>query len=280
MPELPEVETVRRSAERFLVGRRVVSVRLSRRDIVTGDAGRKALLDGARIVSVARHGKNLGIVSDDGRALGVHLGMTGQLLCLPSGMRAKQTDHVHAQWRLEGESDDGVRAVRLLFRDPRRFGGLETFESVGAMHERSWGRLGPDAASVTGEQLVAALGRSVRAVKAGLLDQAAVAGVGNIYADESLFAARIHPCRSCAGLSIEEWDRLAAEVRRVLAEAIAAGGSTLRDYRDAAGGSGWFQTKHLVYGRSGQACVVCGGPLERLSVAQRTTVACPVCQTR
>jgi formamidopyrimidine-DNA glycosylase len=280
MPELPEVETVRRSAERFLVGRRVVSVRLSRRDIVTGDSGRKALLDGARIASVVRHGKNLGIVSDDGRALGVHLGMTGQLLCLPSGMRAKRTDHVHAQWRLEGEHDDGVEAVRLLFRDPRRFGGLETFESVRAMHERSWARLGPDAATATGAQLGAALGRSIRAVKAGLLDQSAVAGVGNIYADESLFAARMHPLRPCMELSSEEWDRLAVEVRRVLAEAIKAGGSTLRDYRDAAGESGWFQVQHLVYGRSGQPCTVCGRPLERLSVAQRTTVACPTCQVR
>ncbi len=280
MPELPEVETVRRSAERFLVGRRVVSVRLSRRDIVKGETGRRALLDGARIASVVRHGKNLGIVSDDGRALGVHMGMTGQLLCLPSGMRAKQTDHVHAQWRLEGESDDGVEAVRLLFRDPRRFGGLETFESARAMHERSWARLGPDAATATGEQLGAALGRSIRAVKAGLLDQAAVAGIGNIYADESLFAARVHPLKACAELSAQEWDRLATEVRRVLAEAIEAGGSTLRDYRSATGESGWFQVQHLVYGRSGQACAACGGALERLSVAQRTTVACPTCQVR
>ena len=270
MPELPEVETVRRSAERFLVGRRVESVRLRRRDIVTGSWRKRALLEGGVVARVARHGKNLAIVVEDGRALGVHLGMTGQLLCVASGVRSVRTDHVHAEWRL-GD-------LRMLFRDPRRFGGLETFESEGAMLERSWASLGPDAATVTGEDLRHALGGSRRAIKAGLLDQRAVAGIGNIYADESLFAAGIHPLRVCASLSAPEWDRLGREVRRVLQEAIEAGGSTLRDYRDATGGEGWFQTRHLVYGRAGQPCPRCGRrtgrTLERLTIAQRTTVSC------
>lgn len=270
MPELPEVETVRRSAERFLLGRRVESVRLRRRDIVTGSWRKSALLDGGVVVKVARHGKNLAVVAEDGRALGVHLGMTGQLLCVAKGARLARTDHVHAEWRL-GD-------LRMLFRDPRRFGGLETFESEGAMLERSWGLLGPDAATVTGAALRDALGASKRAIKAGLLDQRAVAGIGNIYADESLFAAGIHPLAICAELSAAQWDRLAREARRVLGEAIDAGGSTLRDYRDANGGEGWFQTKHLVYGRAGEPCPRCGHrtgrTLERLTVAQRTTVSC------
>lgn len=275
MPELPEVETVRRTAERFLLGRRVASVRLARRDVVTGSTRGAALLAGATVAAVKRHGKNLAIVATDGRVLGVHLGMTGQVLCLAPGARAERTDHVHAAWRLEGDDTSPQNGGRMLFRDPRRFGGLETFESEDALQERSWARLGPDAASVTGDQLRVALGGSSRAVKAGLLDQAAVAGIGNIYADESLFAAGIHPLRRCAELSAEEWDRLALEVRRVLADAIEAGGSTLRDYRDAAGASGRFQTRHLVYGRGGMPCPRCGRPLDRLTVAQRTTVACP-----
>ncbi|MGP1308955.1 MAG: bifunctional DNA-formamidopyrimidine glycosylase/DNA-(apurinic or apyrimidinic site) lyase [Phycisphaerales bacterium] len=271
MPELPEVETVRRSAERFLLGKAVASVTLRRRDIVEGSWRKPALLDGATIVEVRRHGKNLALVSDTGRALGVHLGMTGQLLCLARGARAARTDHVHAEWRLR---DGG----RLLFRDPRRFGGLATFENEAAMRAGVWGRLGPDAATVTGGELLGTLGASMRAVKAGLLDQAAVAGIGNIYADESLFAAGIHPLTPCCGLSEPDWERLAREVRRVLAEAIEAGGSTLRDYRDATGAEGWFQTRHLVYGRGGLPCERCGRPLDRLTVAQRTTAACRSCQ--
>lgn len=267
MPELPEVETVRRSAERFLIGKRVSSVRLRRKDIVRGEIGNRDLLEGGVIERVMRHGKNLAVVVEDGRALGVHLGMTGQLLCVRDDAADVRTDHVHAEWGFEG--------LRMLFRDPRRFGGLETFESVEAMLEGSWGVLGPDAATVTAKRLREGLGASRRAIKAGLLDQRAVAGIGNIYADESLFAAGIHPLRICAELSAQEWDRLAVEVRRVLREAIRAGGSTLRDYRDATGNEGWFQTKHLVYGRAGAPCVRCGRVLERLTVAQRTTVACP-----
>ncbi len=266
MPELPEVETVRRSAERFLLGKRVSSVRLRRKDIVRGETGKAALLEGGVVTRVMRHGKNLAIVVEDGRALGVHLGMTGQLLCMAENAPNVRTDHVHAEWGLEG--------LRMLFRDPRRFGCLETFESEDAMQERSWGLLGPDAATASGKALREALGSSKRAIKAGLLDQRAVAGIGNIYADESLFASGIHPLRLCTELSAPEWDRLGREVRRVLREAIRAGGSTLRDYRDATGNEGWFQTKHLVYGRAGKPCPRCGRALERLTVAQRTTVSC------
>jgi formamidopyrimidine-DNA glycosylase len=276
LPELPEVETVRRSAERFLKGNAVASVRLARRDVVRGSWRRFPLLEGATIARVVRHGKNLAILAEDGRALGVHLGMTGQLLCLPAGARATRTDHVHATWRLERR---GELIGRLLFRDPRRFGGLETFEDEASLRER-WARLGPDAATVGGEALRAALGGSKRPVKAGLLDQEAVAGIGNIYADEALFAARIHPLRRCDALTGEEWESLAREVRRVLAEAIEARGSTLRDYRDAEGAAGSFQTRHLVYGRAGAPCARCGRPLTRLTVAQRTTVACDACQAR
>lgn len=278
MPELPEVESVRRTAERALVGRTVIGVRLRRRDIVEGDARNAALLQGARIVEVRRLGKQLAIVGDDGRVLGVHLGMTGQLLWVAHGRRASRTDHVHAEWRLGGDGPGSTPGGRALFRDPRRFGGLWTFESVEALHERRWRLLGPDAAAVGGEDLRRALGASARAVKAGLLDQRAVAGIGNIYADEALFAAGVHPLRRCDSLTAAEWDRLALEVRRVLGEAIEAGGSTLRDYRDATGEAGSFQTRHVVYGRAGEPCTVCGRTLERLSVAQRTTVACRGCQ--
>lgn len=272
MPELPEVESVRRSAERALVGRTVIGVCLRRRDIVEGDSGKRALLEGATIVEVRRLGKQLAIVGDDGRVLGVHLGMTGQLLWLAHGARAARTDHVHAEWRL------GDAGGRVLFRDPRRFGGLWTFPSVGTLCETRWAALGPDAATITGDALRAALGRSARAVKAGLLDQRALAGVGNIYADEALFAAGIDPRRVCTGIGDGEWDALAAAIRRVLGEAIEAGGSTLRDYRDASGASGSFQTRHLVYGRGGEPCMKCGRVLERFTLGQRTTVACGVCQ--
>lgn len=278
MPELPEVESVRRSASRCLLGRTVIGVRLHRPDIVQGDTRPRALLMGATVASIERRGKLLAILATDGRALAVHLGMSGQLLCLPPGATPQRTDHVHAEWRLGDPGDLPAQASRMLFRDPRRFGGLWTYPSARDLYDDRWAALGPDAATVTADDLSAALARSARSLKAALLDQTALAGVGNIYADEALFAAALHPLRPCSSLTPDDWGALALAIRRVLADAIDAGGSTLRDYRDASGGAGAYQTRHLVYGRAGKPCMKCSSPLVHLTVAQRTTVACPRCQ--
>lgn len=284
MPELPEVERVARTITARIVGRRVVSARLLRSDVCESTrAGRpvkpakRDLLADALIADVRRRGKQLAILADDGRTLCVHLGMTGQLTW-SAAPTPRPASHVHAIWSLE--TDTGKDAGQMLFRDPRRFGGLWTFESFRELERNRWTRLGPDALSITDEELGAALSGTARSIKAALLDQQVLAGVGNIYADESLFRARIGPRRSAGRLNNDQVARLGAALRRVLADAIVAGGSTLRDFTDAESRPGAYQNSHLVYGRGGQPCPVCGRSLKAIQLAQRTTVFCPICQRR
>lgn len=282
MPELPEVETVRRTLEPLLVGRRVMRVDLRRADIVEGDSSAGALLEGATIRSLVRRGKQLAIIAggggrkpDAGRVLVVHLGMTGQLVHHGARVDVRSTTHVHALWEIGADAggDGGV----LTFRDPRRFGGLWPLRDEGALRER-WGALGPDGLEITGDELRERAGGSRRAIKAALLDQGVVAGVGNIYADESLFRAGVRPGRACRGIGAGEWMRLAGSIREVLGAAILAGGSTVRDYVGGTGEMGTAQRSHLVYGRGREACFGCGRTLRASVVAQRTTVWCGTCQ--
>jgi formamidopyrimidine-DNA glycosylase len=283
MPELPEVESLRRSLEPHLLGRTVASAALRRRDICESyRAGRRTrttpadLLEGVTIERLLRHGKQLAIIADSGAVLCVHLGMSGQLLFSPSPPRGgpergRPTSHIHALWTLQPTG-------HLYFRDPRRFGGLWTFDSLKALQDHRWSSLGPDALTITQKQLQSALEGSRRAIKAALLDQEALAGVGNIYADEALFLARIRPGRRVANLKASEVAALAEAIRTVLTRSIASGGSTLRDYRDANGQPGSTQQTLAVYGRAGQNCTRCLTMLKHAQIAQRTTVWCPACQ--
>jgi formamidopyrimidine-DNA glycosylase len=283
MPELPEVETLRRSLEAGLIGRTVRRVSIRRRDVVAapGDppggfarnrrAPRPApltdamlLLDG-EIRELRRHGKQLAIIDDRGRAVIVQLGMTGTLR---HSSERNDPAHTHLVWRL----DDGAR---LRFVDPRRFGLIRPAQDGPA---EAWSALGPDALTIRGPALARRLRTGGRAIKAALLDQSVLAGVGNIYADEALYDAGLHPARPSASLDAGDAHRLARAIRSVLRSAIRCGGSTIRDYRDGAGEPGRFQRRHKVYGRGGLPCPRCGGVLDRLLIAQRTTVACPRCQ--
>lgn len=285
MPELPEVERVRATLEPRLAGRRLAAVTLKRRDIWTPIAGTpkrppaaevaRQLLAEAVVARLDRRGKQLAVIAEDGRILLVHLGMTGQFFFRP-GAGLQRDRHVHAWWTVEAAAE---AIGELVFRDPRRFGGLWSLADVEALRER-WSELGPDGLEATGPGLQAALGKSKRAVKAGLLDQAAIAGVGNIYADEALFRARIDPRLRCDRLNAADWDRLAGSIRAVLGAAIEAGGSTLRDYRDGEGRAGNARETHRVYGRGGEPCFGCGRPLRFMKLAQRTTVFCAFCQGR
>jgi formamidopyrimidine-DNA glycosylase len=278
MPELPEIEHLRRTLDPWLLGARVREANLIRRDVLRarpdGCDLNQALLAGARVVDLRRRGKQVAIVASDGRALCIHLGMSGRLWIEPHRQPRPLPDHVHCRWRIDGPRGRG----ELIFRDPRRFGGLWAFASMQDLERQRWSALGPDALAIAAAQLRARLADSSRSIKAALLDQAAVAGVGNIYADESLFASRIHPLRSCRRLEAEDWSALAAALRLVLRRAISAGGSTLRDYRDADGSPGLFTIAHRVYGRAGLPCPRCRSVLRSLVVAGRTTVACPGCQ--
>ncbi len=273
MPELPEVESVRRSLIPHLLGATIARAISLRTDIIDGDPSPGALLQGATITSLERHGKQLALIAHDGRVLVVQLGMTGQLLALASDALAP---HTHALWQTS-RAGSPFSPGWLQFRDPRRFGGLTTLPTVASLRAR-WHALGPDGLAITARDLAARTGASARAIKAALLDQAVVAGVGNIYADESLFRSGICPKTRCRRLKLPHFEALAAAVRSMLAASVEAGGSTLRDYVDGNGTPGSFVASHAVYGRAGLACSVCGTPLKLTLVCQRTTVWCPTCQ--
>lgn len=269
MPELPEVETVRLTLLPKLIGAQVTGATARRTDVVTGRADEIGLLAGGQIADLRRHGKQFAVVTTDGRCVCVHLGMSGSLRWRLVGEEV--TKHEHVTWRLSSGGE-------LVFRDPRRFGGLWTFDSVESLLTTRWNTLGPDALTVTPRQLHAELKRTSRAIKAVLLDQTVVAGLGNIYVDEVLFRSLVHPATPANRLDAASVSLIVKHARAVLKRAIRAGGSTLRDFVDGHGAEGRFQNSHQVYGRATLPCVTCRTALTAVQVAGRTTVYCPSCQ--
>lgn len=282
MPELPEVETVRRGLEATVVGRRIERVEVGRERTVrrTSPAAVVEGLTGATIVAAERRGKYLVCPLDTGRAVMVHLRMSGQLLLAPAGSARPAHTHVVAHLGASLER----AAEELWFVDPRTFGEVVVFETARADEQvPELGRLGIDPITdrfdrATLRRLV--LGRR-RRMKALLLDQHVIAGIGNIYSDEILHRARLRHDRVSASLHGREVTRLHVAIREVLLEAIEAGGSTLRDtqYVDVMGVSGSYQHAHRVYGRAGQRCLTCArGTVVSETVGGRTTHYCPRCQ--
>ncbi len=286
MPELPEVEHLRRSLDPWLVGARLGAVEIRRRDVATRATGAArrlalALLEDAEIVATHRHGKQIAIEARDGRALVIQLGMTGSVAFerddLPEGADAR---HRHVVWRIDcrrAAGRPGPAPRRMSFRDPRRFGGLTAHPSMDSVRT-AWAPLGPDALSIDARTLADRLAGVRRPAKSALLDQGVLAGVGNIYADEALHAAGIHPLHPAGELDSIRIQSLARSIQRILARAVRQGGSTLRDYRDAFGQPGTAVQTHRVYGRAGEPCLGCGRVLEGLRIVGRATVCCPGCQ--
>jgi formamidopyrimidine-DNA glycosylase len=257
VPELPEVETIVRGLRPRVEGRLIVRADYFAPRAALGRPDEMAArLTGRRILSLQRHGKHLLLELDQGW-VDIHLRMTGKLL-----LTASRDAYRRARLTL----DD----AQLDFEDVRQFGYL--------VWRPNRPDLGPDALSLTEDALRGLLAPHRGALKPLLLDQSAVAGLGNIYVDEALFRARLHPRTSAARLGPERRGRLLAAVREVLSEAIALGGSSISDYVDAEGRAGSFQSRHRVYGRTGQPCPVCGAAIQRLVVSQRGTHLCPRCQ--
>jgi formamidopyrimidine-DNA glycosylase len=271
MPELPEVETVARGLRASLVGCAItgVEVRWVRTLVPPDPATFARRLVGQVVSGVGRRGKWIVIALDDGDTLLVHLRMTGQLVLEPAD--SPDDRHVRVLFSL----DDGRW---LRFSDQRKFGRMVlTADPQGRL-----GELGsePLADDFTAQRLQEMLARRRGRIKPLLLNQRFVAGLGNIYADESLWRAGIHPLRQAGGLNPVEVRRLHQGIRSVLQAAIDGGGTTLADsaYRQPDGRSGEFYDLLAVYGREGQPCVRCGGPIERIVVGQRGTHFCPCCQ--
>jgi formamidopyrimidine-DNA glycosylase len=271
MPELPEVQTVV-VALQPLVGRRLATARVLRGDVLHGEkADFNAFARGRKIRGVRRHGKRIIFDIGSDRRIQFHLGMTG-LLTL--NRRAQPLmDHTHLCIRIAATDRE------LRYRDARRFGGVWLLDHDTAGAGRGLGPLGPDALDIRPAQFAALLGRR-RQIKALLLDQRMLAGLGNIYADESLYRARIHPLTRACDLRAEEVRRLLRAIRTTLRSALQAGGSTIRDYRTPAGERGWFQMRHQAYGRQGRPCRRCTTPISRIQVAGRSSHICRKCQRR
>jgi formamidopyrimidine-DNA glycosylase len=274
VPELPEVETVRRRLEPALVGRRLERVEIldPRLTRPLDPAGVAAELQGERIVAVDRRGKYLLVRFESGRVLLIHLRMTGNLLHGSGAWPLADDPHRRAVVRLDDGSD-------VSYRDVRRFGTwllVEPHELEPYLGDRV-GRE-PLERSFTTKRLAEALTGRRTPVKAAILDQRRIAGVGNIYADEALWRARVHPKRPAGELDPDELTALHRGIRTALKAGIERQGATLRDYRTPDGGSGTMQHEFKVYGRAGEPCDRCGTPIEKIRAAGRGTWYCPNCQ--
>ncbi|HKC19017.1 MAG TPA: bifunctional DNA-formamidopyrimidine glycosylase/DNA-(apurinic or apyrimidinic site) lyase [Candidatus Dormibacteraeota bacterium] len=273
MPELPEVETIVADLRPHLAGRTIERVELSFPTIVRHPEPEEFVdaIVGLRIEAVGRRGKYILIHLSQDLLLVVHLGMTGQLRLFDDVTPLAK--HTHAVFFL----DDGRQ---LRYRDPRRFGRLLLGTQDALLTARKMPRLGPEPIDVDfqAEELYQRLRKRHAPLKAVLLDQKAIAGVGNIYADESLHRARLRPDRIAATVSKKSTRRLHEAMRESLRVAIANRGSSVDTYRDAWGELGGQQEKLLVYGRAGEPCFTCGRPLRSTRIAGRTTVFCTRCQ--
>lgn len=281
MPELPEVETVARGLRRAILGRRIVSVTLGKTDFIDDPAALEQHLPGRQIAAVERFGKfmllRLSAAARADRtapngdatpaALLVHLGMTGQIAPMMSGQPLEK--HTHVSLLL----DDGRE---LRYTDARRFGRIAYLtEALLAIELQEFGA---DPLDVGDEEFASRIrGRRAR-IKALLLDQSVLRGVGNIYADESLWRARIHPARLGAQLSKKETKTLRRVLQEILRKAIVMRGSSISDFLDAEGQPGEYQRHHRAYGREGKACYRCQTSVRRAIVAGRSSYFCPKCQ--
>jgi len=286
MPELPEVETIANGVHARVRGRRITSVWTSGKPqtFKSPEAEIAAALTGAKIESVRRVGKTIVMTTERDSApteFLIHLGMTGRLLV--SSPDVPLAPHTHAVLTL-----DDAREVRFV--DPRRFGRLSIHKPappklgapgawpLGTWDEKSYTGPGREPLTIPLPDFVALFRNRRTPIKAALLNQSLLHGVGNIYADEALFRARIRPTRQAARLTRAELARLRTSLIAVLRQAIKLGGSSVSDYVDADGVRGFFQLRHKVYQRTGEPCRTCGTPIRRITLAGRGTHFCPACQ--
>jgi len=280
MPELPEVETIARGLDKRVTGDVIESVWIGSKPEPLKSSARAiaALLEASRIERVHRAGKHIVIDLSRGRKRAaskdlaghwiVHLGMTGRLLVADA--QTEVVKHTHLIARLASGRE-------LRFVDPRRFGRLSVVKLAGKDQN---GNIfaGTEPLEIEFQAFAALFRKRDTPMKSALLNQKLLRGVGNIYADESLFRAKVRPRRKAGKLAQVELQRLHAAIQQVLREAIAAGGSSVSDYVDASGEEGFFQLRHRVYGREGEPCLVCKTPIKRIVIAGRSSHYCPKCQ--
>jgi formamidopyrimidine-DNA glycosylase len=273
MPELPEVETTRRGLAREIEGRRLVHVQAHRPDLrfpFPPDFARR--LEGRHVERLDRRAKYILVRLEAGLTWLIHLGMSGRMIVGPGGMPdLGKHDHVSAETAAGGH---------VIYQDARRFGFMDLFPSdEEAVHPRLAGLGLEPLTDLTAARLTKLLAGRSASIKAALLDQRLVAGLGNIYVSEALFRAKVLPNRDAGSLKPAEVKRLAVAIPEILHEAIAAGGSSMRDYRQPSGELGYFKASWAVYGREGENCTRCNdGTVTRLAQSGRSSFYCPKCQ--
>lgn len=281
MPELPEVETVRRGLAPVMEGQVISRARQNRPDLRWPLPERMvARLTGVRVLALRRRSKYILADLSSGETLLIHLGMSGRMLV--SGAILGDFHHDHpAPAKHDHVVLDMENGVRVTFNDARRFGAMDLLPTAMGDAHPLLSAIGPEPLGnrFDGEYLVGRLAGRGTPIKSALLDQHVVAGLGNIYVAEVLFRAGIHPARRAGDLGAVAVAGLVPVIRAVLEDAIAAGGSSLRDYRQADGELGYFQHSFRVYGREGQPCPVCATPIARIMQSGRSSFFCPSCQT-
>jgi formamidopyrimidine-DNA glycosylase len=276
MPELPEVESLRRILVRSSVGRTIVKVRVAEKRLrrrVAPDFAAK--ITGRRIVKLSRRAKYLIVELDGDHVMLVHLGMSGSLTHREDGFRADDFDprHDHLEFLL----DDGSR---LVYNDPRRFGLIRLVERASLTSTPELKGLGPEPLSreFNASYLAAKASGRTAAIKNVIMDQRIVAGIGNIYASEILFRAGVRPMRRAGRVTQSEIEKITAATPVILRAAIGSNGTTFRSYRDSRGQPGRFAERLRVYGREGEPCFTCSTPIRNVVVGQRASFYCPKCQ--
>ena len=291
MPELPEVEVTRRQISGLLLGRTIARVETTAASyfFLTRPQLLAKRLQGRSVSALERRGKYLIATLDDGASLLLHLGMTGQLFAAGSASLRLLSSTANAtlspERQLAAFEPDAHTHLRfsftdrgpgLYFRDARKFGKVQWL-APGERSERL-DKLGVDALSATGADLFAAARKRSAPIKTVLLDQAVLAGVGNIYADEALFLATVKPTRAARTLKLERCDAIVAAAQQVMLRSIETGGSSISDYVRPDGSDGGYQDERRVYAREGEACLRCGGKIKRVVLGARSSFFCPKCQ--
>ena len=272
MPELPEVEVVCQGLSPMLLGRTITQITFSNQHLrlPVPRAEIVKLIKGQKISGIRRRAKYLVIAMHNGSRLIIHLGMTGKLGIFPA--QSSLARHDHLRFRLDNNMD-------LRFNDTRRFGSIQVLSPT-ADEQDFFAALGPEplGGKLTAKYLQDKAGKRKQPVKIFLMDSHVIAGIGNIYANEIPFAAGIAPQRPVREISLQEWQKIIRQARRVLNSAIAAGGSTIADFIGASGQPGYFQLQLKVYGLARQPCQVCGQEIQKTAMAGRATFWCPKCQ--
>lgn len=270
MPELPEVETTLRGIEPLMVGSVLESVDVRVEKLRFPMPPELSDLHDVKIIGGRRRSKYILLDLENGQTIMVHLGMSGRLV-----LNRPPAKHDHVIFRMA--SGDHV-----TLNDPRKFGLVDLYKTADEAEHRLLKNLGPEPLTdaFNAAYLYGALCKRSTAIKPTLMDAKVVVGVGNIYANEALFRAKIHPAKPANKLTKKQVEVLVPEIKTVLKEAIEAGGSSLRDYQHSDGKLGYFQFNFLVYGREGQPCRVCGTPIQKITLAQRSTFFCPKCQPK